>query len=54
VGARYWGPGRFRKALRDAVADGDVKRLSRDRYGPAATPEPEPDQEPAQSSRGGI
>jgi MFS family permease len=26
VGARYWGPGRFRSALREAVAEGTVKR----------------------------
>ena len=30
-----WGPGRFRRALHEAVADGDVRRLSRDRFGPA-------------------
>jgi len=27
VGARYWGPGRFRSALREAIAEGTVKRL---------------------------
>ena len=37
VGARFWGPGRFRLALREAEADGRVRRLSRDTYGP---PEP--------------
>jgi MFS family permease len=29
VGARYWGPGRFRAALREAEAEGRVRRLSR-------------------------
>ena len=42
VGARYWGPGRFRAALRAAVADGAVRRVGRNTYGPgdggAATP----------------
>jgi len=35
IGARYWGPGRFRNALREAVAEGTVARLGRDRYAPA-------------------
>jgi MFS family permease len=35
VGARYWGPGRFRAALREAVAEGNVKRLHGGEYGPA-------------------
>ncbi len=34
VGGRYWGPGRFRGALREAVLDGRVKRLKRDQYAP--------------------
>jgi MFS family permease len=29
VGARYWGPGRFRSALREAMADGAARRVSR-------------------------
>ena len=29
VGARYWGPGVFRAALREALAEGDIRRLSR-------------------------
>ncbi len=33
VGARYWGPGRFRAALREAVGEGLVRRLAHDRYG---------------------
>ncbi|MGN6255361.1 MAG: MFS transporter [Solirubrobacterales bacterium] len=40
VGGRYWGPGRFGEALRQAVANGRAKRLGRDEYAPAeATPE---------------
>ncbi len=34
VGARYWGPGRYRAALRGAVGDGVARRVGRDRYGP--------------------
>jgi MFS family permease len=34
VGARYWGPGRFRSALREAVAEGAVKRLRAGEYAP--------------------
>jgi len=32
VGARYWGPGVFRRALREAVADGEIRRTSRTTY----------------------
>ncbi len=35
VGARYWGPGRFREALRTAVEDGDARRVSRTTFAPA-------------------
>jgi MFS family permease len=35
VGARYWGPGRFRAALREAVNEGLARRLSGSTYGPA-------------------
>jgi MFS family permease len=35
VGARYWGPGRFRRALREALTKGRARRVSRDRYAPA-------------------
>ena len=35
VGARYWGPGRFRSALRQATREGRVKRLRREHYAPA-------------------
>jgi MFS family permease len=34
VGARYWGPGRFRAALREAIEDGSARRLSRSTFGP--------------------
>jgi MFS family permease len=34
VGARYWGPGRFRAALREAVSDGVARRVGRNRYAP--------------------
>jgi hypothetical protein len=32
VGARYWGPGMFRAALRKALAEGGVRRISRTSY----------------------
>jgi hypothetical protein len=32
VGGRYWGPGRFQGALREAVAEGRVKRVRNDQY----------------------
>ncbi len=32
AGARYWGPGVFRRALAEAVADGTVRRAGRDTY----------------------
>jgi MFS family permease len=34
VGARYWGPGRFRAALREAVQDGSARRVSRSTFSP--------------------
>lgn len=34
VGTRFWGPGVFSRALREAVVAGDVERLSRRRFGP--------------------
>ncbi|MEA2480783.1 MAG: hypothetical protein QOJ07_2705, partial [Thermoleophilaceae bacterium] len=34
VGARYWGPGRFRAALGEAVDEGRAQRLSRNTYAP--------------------
>ena len=36
VGARYWGPGRFGAALREAVEEGRVRRLSRTTYAPSS------------------
>jgi hypothetical protein len=36
VGARRWGPGRFSAALRQALTEGRAKRLSHNRFGPAA------------------
>jgi len=38
VGARYWGPGRFQAALREAVASGTAKRLPRGQYAPGKSP----------------
>jgi MFS family permease len=35
VGARYWGPGRFGEALRQAVAEGRAKRLPKGELAPA-------------------
>ncbi len=40
VGARYWGPGRFRAALSEAAYEGRVRRLSRDRYEPVVVDSP--------------
>jgi hypothetical protein len=34
MGSRYWGPGRFRGALREAVLEGRIKRFKRDQYAP--------------------
>jgi MFS family permease len=48
VGGRYWGPGRFRAALRAAVEEGLVRRRSRSVFAAAASddsrssPEPNP------------
>jgi hypothetical protein len=38
IGARYWGPGRYRAALRGAVSDGVVRRVSGDRYASSRQP----------------
>jgi MFS family permease len=35
VGARFWGPGRFREAVRTALEEGRIKQLSRNTYAPA-------------------
>jgi MFS family permease len=37
VNARRWGPGRFRAALADALAEGSAQRVGRDRVGPPAS-----------------
>jgi MFS family permease len=34
VGGRHWGPGRFQGALREAVAEGRVRRVRNDQYAP--------------------
>lgn len=34
VGARYWGPGEFRKAMREALAENRITRRGRGRLGP--------------------
>jgi MFS family permease len=38
IGARYWGPGRFRAALRQAAIEGAVSRNGRNRVGPSRHP----------------
>jgi MFS family permease len=38
VGARYWGPGRFGAALREAVEEGRARRLSRSTFAPSSAP----------------
>jgi MFS family permease len=38
VGARYWGPGRFQSALREAVSEGRAKRIRGGEYAPVAPP----------------
>ena len=48
VGGRYWGPGRFHEALREAVAEGRVKRLPRGGF--AVGTEPRPKMESSQGS----
>jgi len=32
AGARYWGPGRFRDAVRSGLASGRIRRIARERY----------------------
>jgi len=38
VGARYWAPGRFSAALREAEQEGRLRRPSRSTYAPAPDP----------------
>jgi hypothetical protein len=40
IGARYWGPGRFRAAVRAAVADGVARRVGRNSVAPAGDEAP--------------
>ena len=42
IGARYWGPGRFRAALRAAFAEGAARRVGRDRVAPPDGSAPTP------------
>ncbi len=42
VGARYWGPGRYRAALREAVLEGRAKRLRGGEYAAAGSAPDEP------------
>jgi MFS family permease len=51
VAARFWGPGRFNQALRHAVDQGAIQRLSRSRYGPGDGP-PGEQREPAGAVHG--
>ncbi len=51
VGGRYWGPGRFRAALRAAVQEGLARRRSRSVYGPGPG-SVRPEQEPASAEAG--
>ena len=37
IGCKYWGPGRFRGALKDAVEQGRIERVGFGRYAPAAS-----------------
>lgn len=34
AGARHWGPGQFRTALREAVGEGRVRETGRGQFGP--------------------
>ncbi|MGH9019213.1 MAG: hypothetical protein ACRDY1_15795, partial [Acidimicrobiales bacterium] len=38
VGARYWGPGRFRTATRSGLASGRIRRVGRSRYAAGGGP----------------
>ena len=35
IGCKYWGPGRFGRALKEAVNQGRIRRAGMGRYGPA-------------------
>lgn len=49
IGARYWGPGRFRAALREALAEGAARRAGRNLH---ATASPEAGRDPGPSEVG--
>lgn len=54
LGARYWGPGRLREAVRSGVASGRIRRVGRARYAAAssgATQPSVPDDPSAASDR---
>jgi MFS family permease len=42
VGARYWGPGRFREAMRSGLTSGRVRRVRRQRYAAGQRPSSKP------------
>jgi MFS family permease len=48
VGARYWGPGVFSAALREAIAEGGVRRLSRTTFAARDSANDDPAGEPNQ------
>ncbi len=35
LGCKYWGPTRFRNALKEGVKQGAFRRVARNRFGPA-------------------
>lgn len=37
VACKYWGPGRYRSALSEAVDRGAIRKVARGRYGPASS-----------------
>jgi uncharacterized protein YcaQ len=54
VGGRYWGPGRFRAALRTATEEGRATRQSRTIYGPPPPSERPSAARPADVARRGA
>jgi hypothetical protein len=51
VGARFWGPGRLGRALGAGVAEGRVRRIGRNVYGPAVPVGARDARVPAEDSR---
>jgi hypothetical protein len=45
-----WGPGRFQRAVREALHDGDAMRVSPSSFGPPEQPEPSQPPEPPEQS----